>query len=160
MADIRTVAVRARRRWLLPLRIEVVLMLALTAAVFTVSAKRALALPREPHGLLSERWRLASALLPQPSECRLFVMDARPFMLHRALGPTSHLPLTADEFETAAQRHSSLCIAIVTNKRMRLSTTAEQRRPLQAGIVAGLVTQGRATRAANAAGISVYRMNR
>jgi hypothetical protein len=153
-----SVAARARRQWLLPLRLEVVLMVALTATVFAVSAKRELALPRAPRGLLAERWRRASALLPEPSECRVFVMDARPFMLHRALGPTSHLPLHVDEFEKAAPLHPSLCIAVLTSKRLRLSATAQQRRPLQAAVVADLVARDRVVRHANGKGVTVYRV--
>jgi hypothetical protein len=153
-----TLAARARRRWLLLLRLEVVLMVALTAAVFTVSAKRELALPRAPHGLLAERWRRASTLLPEPSECRLFVMDARPFMLHRALGPTSHLPLHVAEFEQHAPRHPSLCIAVLTSDRLRLSTTAQQRRPLQAAVVADLVARDRLVKHASGKGVAVYRL--
>jgi hypothetical protein len=152
-----TIALRARRRWQLPLRGLIVASLLLTAATFTRRMIGELPGADRPRGLLAERWQRAAAILPAPETCRLFVQDPRPFMLHRALGPTSLLPLTAAEFEAAAPRYPALCIAVVS-RRMRLSTSAERRRPLQSAIVDQLLAQGRLVRIARGLEVTVYRM--
>jgi hypothetical protein len=152
-----TIALRGRRRWQLPLRGLVVTLLLLSAATFSQRLVQALPAADRPRGLLVERWQRAAALLPLAETCRLFVQDARPFMLQRALGPTSMLPLTAAEFAAVAPRYPELCIAIVS-RRLRLSSSAERRRPLQAAIVDQLLAQGRLVRIARGADITVYRL--
>jgi hypothetical protein len=113
----------------------------------------------EARGLLSQRWQKASAALPEPEECRLFVTDVRPFMLHRDLGPTSEIPLTRDDFEAAASLHPSLCVATLS-KRLRVSRTAEQRRKQQTVVIDALLADGRLERLARRAGVTLYRVRK
>jgi hypothetical protein len=112
---------------------------------------------RQGRGLLGERWAQASARLPEPTQCRLFVMDARPFMLHRELGPTSQLPLSLAELEAALPRYAAVCVVTV-DKRMRLSSSAERRRIDQDAVIAALSAQQRLERMERGDGVTVYRV--
>ncbi|HKU43727.1 MAG TPA: hypothetical protein VJR89_36460 [Polyangiales bacterium] len=150
-------ALRPRRSWLTPLKLTAASLLALLVVVFAPEAVRQLDGAQIPRGLLSARWREASTVLPDPETCRLFVMDARPFMLHRELGPTSGIPLARAEFDAVAPQHAALCLATVT-KRLKLSTSAERRRPQQAAVVDALVAESRVVKIAERAGVTVYRM--
>jgi hypothetical protein len=150
-------ALRTRRRWLLPIQLAAACLVVTAAVVFTLAARNSLGSAHEYRGLLSRRWALAAPVLPAPEACRLFTMDPRPFMLHRELGPTSGIPLSMAEYAAAAPHHRALCLAVV-NKRLRLSTSAEQRRPLQAAVVDTLLGQSRLQRVAEGAGVTVYRV--
>jgi 4-amino-4-deoxy-L-arabinose transferase-like glycosyltransferase len=147
---------RARQRaaWLFKLGVLAAMLGCLT--LFAINAYRSLPAPEQRRGLLNERWARAAALLPEPSACRLFVMDPRPFMLHRALGPTSSIPLSLAEFDAAARLYPALCVVVV-DKHLRLSTSAEQRRIAQDAVVAELQAQNRLERIARGAGVTVYR---
>jgi hypothetical protein len=61
------------------------------------------------------------------------------------------------EYDAAAPHHSALCLAVV-NKRLRLSTSAEQRRPLQQAVVDTLLSQSRLQRIEERNGVTVYRV--
>ena len=114
---------------------------------------------QERRGLLAERWQRASVALPEPLACRLFVTDVRPFMLHRELGPTSEIPLTRGDFDSAASRHASLCIATLS-KRLRVSSTAERRRVEQNVVVDALRAEGRLDQIGGTAGVTLYRLKK
>ncbi|HKP56752.1 MAG TPA: hypothetical protein VJV78_08530 [Polyangiales bacterium] len=150
-------ALRARRRRLLPLQLLAGAMIALVLVVFAPDAVRRLEGAPILRGLLSARWMQASLALPPPETCRLFVMDPRPFMLHRALGPASGIPLSLAEFDAVAPLHRSLCLATL-NHRLTLSRSAEQRRSQQTAVVDALLAQSRIVKTAEQFGVTVYRV--
>jgi hypothetical protein len=150
-------AVHARTLWAKGSAALIVTAMFGMLCAYGLTIRRDLPLAHRTTGLLAEPWQLASSVLPEAAQCRLFVMDARPFMLNRELGPTSDIPLSSEELESAAREHETVCLAVV-HKRLRLSTTAERRRPLQAAVVDALVAQGRLERLAKAAGVTVFRL--
>lgn len=155
---IATVALRTRkRRWLMPLRLGAGVLLAAIAVAFTASSSVSLRTAQQYKGLLSRYWAHSASMLPEPGVCRLFAMDPRPFMLHRELGPTSGIPLSLAEYEAAAVHHPSLCLAVVS-ERLRLTRSAEQRRPLQLAVVEALRQQGRLETLSRGAGVTVFRV--
>jgi hypothetical protein len=125
--------------------------------LFAFNAYRHVPRAHEGRGLLSARWARAATVLPDARECRVFVMDPPPFMLHRMLEPTSPIPLSLEEFETVARNYPALCV-VVLDRHLRLSSSAERRRKKQDAVVAALKAQQRLERVNRAEGVTVYRM--
>jgi hypothetical protein len=151
------VIARAQPRWCLPFKIVLLTALACALGLFGRAAYRALPEANQPRRLLEERWARAAAVLPEPRECRPFIMDPRPFMLHRALPPTSTIPDTFAEFEAAARHFPAVCL-IVTDGRLLLSKSAERRRVAIDAVLATLREQDRVWRSARGDGVAVYRL--
>ena len=112
---------------------------------------------RLKRGLLSESWRRAAQMLPESSECRLFVMDARPFMLHRMLGPTSDIPQAIEDIDRSLQNYPAVCLAVL-HKRLHLSAGAERQRPREMQLVHELIARGRTQLWHSGEGVTVYRL--
>jgi hypothetical protein len=146
-------------RWCLAPKLTLVATLLCAAGFFGWKTYRDLPFAREPRGLLAQSWQRASEVLPQPTECRLYVNDPRPYMLNRQLAPTSAIPASLAEFDAAVKGDSSVCIAVsLKHRNLRLSGSAEQRRVPQMEVVTALLQQHRLERIKADAGVTVYRL--
>lgn len=154
-----SLAVRSQGRLARWLRWLPILSMLCAIGLFARDLEQARATAHQARGLLQPRWQAAAAALPDARACHLFISDARPFMLHRELGPTSQIPLTLAELESALSTHERSCIAVVS-KRLRLSSTAERRRGAQDEVIAALQREGRLDQLANEAGITLFRVRR
>jgi hypothetical protein len=146
----------SRGFWLIP-RCVVLGALLWSAGLFATRAVQGVGTTHRYRGLLAERWQRAADVLPAPGECQLFVNDARPFMLHRALGPTPIIPPSLEELQATTARFEHVCIATI-DRSLRLSSSAERRRVAQSRAVQALARLGRLDLVARAAGVSVFRM--
>jgi hypothetical protein len=115
------------------------------------------ALPRANHHrrLLSRAWRAAADTVPEPRQCRLYATDLRPLMLHRRLGPASEIPQTIEIFNQAAMRSEQVCIAVFS-KKLRVSSSASDRRVEQNKVVAELKHAGRLEVIKARAGVTLF----
>jgi hypothetical protein len=148
----------ARPRWCLPFKVIVVGWLAVVSGLYAYQTYLDAPQARRARGTLDPAWKRAAGALPGPETCSLFVNDPRPLMLHRALPPTGVMPLNMPDFEAALQRsHGPVCVvATAATKRMRLSSTAEQRRRSQGEVIDALHAQKRLKRILKKPEVTVY----
>jgi|GEM_PF-6456148 len=147
----------ARPRWCLPFKVVVIsAVLALYAYQTYLDAPQA----RRQRGTLDPAWARVAAHLPEPETCKVFANDPRPLMLHRALPPTSTIPLNMAEFEAAVQRGGGDWCVVVTEptKRLRLSSSAERRRRNQNEVIEALKAQKRLKPITRQPGFAVFQL--
>jgi hypothetical protein len=152
-----TPTLQASRSWWLLAHAVVLGALLWSAGLFATRAAQGVGTAHRYRGLLDARWQRAADVLPAPGECQLFVNDPRPFMLHRALGPTPTIPPSLEELQAETARFARVCIATV-GRGLRLSSSAERRRVDQTRAVRALAALGRLDLVARGAGVSVYRV--
>jgi hypothetical protein len=151
---------RARRRWCIGPKVVVFAALLCGVGLYASKAYRDAPEARRPRGLLDPAWASATAVLPGPDQCRLYVNDPRPYMLNRQLEPLSAIPPTLAEFEAAVKQSPAVCVVISGRERkLRLSSSAERRRRPQLEVVDALRAQNRLEQIARQAGVTVYRLH-
>jgi hypothetical protein len=153
-------AARATPRWSIGPKIVVLAALLCAIGLCASKAYREVPGARRPRGLLDPVWARATAVLPEPDECRLYVNDPRPYMLNRQLAPMSPIPPTLAEFEAAVKDSPEVCVVVTAqDRRLGLSSSAERRRKPQMEVVNALRAQKRLERIARRAGVTVYRLH-
>jgi hypothetical protein len=150
----------ARPSWCMPFKVVVLGWLSAVLGLYAYQTYLDAPQARRQRGTLDPAWARVAAQLPGPETCKVFANDPRPLMLHRALPPTSTIPLNMAEFEAAVQRGGGNWCVVVTEptKRLRLSSSAERRRRNQNEVIEALKAQKRLKPIIRRPGFAVFQL--